>query len=245
LVTRTTGLTAAALGLFSLSALTPVFAQDAKTILTRVNKAYAGIKTYQADMLMDINTPQGKMTMTSVMKKSGEKMAMKMTGKGGNAPAGALNMDMVVDGKNMYMYMGMMNQYMKMPLTPQMKTMMKQQGSSPDQIVKMVQSGSVKKLADSSVDGKPVYVLEAKQATPQGSSTSKLYIDKATYRMRRMDGINPGMAGMGGGGGNVTVTVRNEKINPPIPASAFVFNPPKGAKEMKMPQGGAPGGGRP
>lgn len=253
-MTRTTTLTAAAFGVLSLTGIHPVLAQDAKTILTKVNSAYAGMKSYQADMIMDVPMPQGKMTMNTVMKQAGSKMAMKVTGKmPQGAPAGSFNMDMVLDGKNMYMYIGMLNQYIKTPINPQMQSMMNQQRSSPDQILKAVKAGSVKKLADSTVDGKPVFVLSALQPTPQGSSNVKLFIDKSTYHIRRMEGLSPAMAGMGGmgggmmgggGGGGVSATIRNEKINPAFPASTFVFTPPKGATEMKMPAGGGMGAPR-
>ncbi len=242
MVTRTTALTAATFGILTLSTVTPAFAQDAKAILSKVNSAYGNMKSYQADMIMDMAGPQGKTKMTMTIMKSGEKMAMKMvtTGGGGGGMMGG-NMSMVMDGVNMYMYMPTMNQYMKMPVDPSMKAMLKQQSSTPDQIMKMVQGGSVKKLADSTIEGKSTFVLEATDSKKPAQGKSKMYIDKATYRLKKIEGAAPTGGPMGGSG--ATILIRNEKINPTFPASTFVFTPPKGAKVMQNPMGG--GGGAP
>lgn len=235
-MTRTTALTAAAFGILTFSALPSVIAQDAQTILTKVSSVYTGMKTYQADMAMIVASPQGKMNISTTIKKSGEKMAMKINGSGGGAPAGAMNINMVSDGKNVFIYMGMMNQYMKRPLDAATKAQMNKQGASPEDIIKMAKKGTLKKLADSTVNGKPAFVLETKQ----GSGTSKIYVAKSNYHLLRVDGVSAGAAGMGAG--NVTMTISNEKINPVLPASTFVFTPPKGAKMMQNPMmgGGAP-----
>ena len=241
MVTRTTALTAATFGILTLSTLTPAFAQDAKTIMTKMASAYGTMKTYQAEMTMNMGGANGKATsMKMDVKTAGEKMAMKMTSSGGAAAGFGGNMSMVMDGTNMYTYLPAMNQYMKMPVNPSMKAMLKQQGATPDQMVKQLQGGTFKKLADATVDGKPAFVVSATDPKKPSDPPAKLYIDKATYRLKKIEGSSP--AGGPMGGMMTTIMIRNEKINPAFPASTFVFTPPKGAKPMQNPMMGGGGG---
>ena len=97
--------------------------------------------------------------------------------------------------------------------------------------------GRVQILAPSSVDGKPVYVLEYTPPKSNGSTTIDLLIDKATYHIKQSKIMQKSAQASG----SVTTVVKNEVLNASIPANTFVFTPPTGAKEMKMPTG-APGG---
>jgi outer membrane lipoprotein-sorting protein len=235
LVTRTTALTAATFGILTLSTLTPAFAQDAKAILKKMIAAYGTPKSYQAEMVMDMNGPQGKSKMTILVKKSGEKMAMNMTSTGGAGPMGG-NFNTVIDGKNLYIYMAAMNQYMKMPYDARTQAMIKSQSGTPDEMIKKIaKEGTFKRLADATVEGKSAYVLEAVQ-NKKPAEKAKLYIDKGTSRLVKLEGKGTGPGEMSNGG--VVLVVRNEKINPSLPASTFVFTPPKGAKMMQNPMGG-------
>jgi len=242
LVTRTTALTAVTFGISTFSALSPAFAQDAKAIIAKSIAAYSNLKTYQADLTMEQTGPQGKSKTTIALKKSGEKMFSKITT---SAPTQmGKNITSVTDGKTITLYMGDMKQYMKMPVSPMTKQMMND-AIMPNSIMKKVaQEGTVKKLADGNMNGKPTFVLESSDSKQPNSPKTRLYIDKATSRLVKIEGTAPAANPMGGG--SMTLLFRNEKINAAIPASAFVFTPPKGAKAMANPMGGggAPGGGR-
>ena len=218
------------MGAAGLLACSQAQAQTAQQIIDRVTAAYKNAKTYQANMAINTNAgPQGSMTMNMDIKsQQNQKYAIRMsaTGTGQAAQmAGMLNMQMVDNGKTAYTYMPMMGGYTKKPHVANAGAL-NGMPSSPAAFFKG--GGNYKLLAPTRVNGVPVYTVQ--MSNPRGG-TATLYVDKATYHLKQIKA-------MGQNGQPVTVNVTNERLNAPLPANAFVFTPPPGAKEVK---GGGPG----
>lgn len=235
-------------------------AQDGKAILKKMSstmqETVAGASTYQSTMLMTTSMGQmGSMTARMEIKMLPKrKMAMDMNpvgaGTGMMAMGAAMaQMKMVDDGKNMWMYMVKMKQYMKQPSQVAKQTSPygmsgMGMGINPSQM-----NGDAKLIGTENVAGKPAWVLQVSNFMPKGAKAGQnaklvLYVDKASYHMKQMKMSMQIPVGQGQPPQqmNVTMVVEREVLNAPIPASTFVFAPPAGASEMK---GGMPGmGGR-
>ena len=222
-------------------------AQDAKAVVDKTNAVYKGMKTLQATFETSmIAAGKGNATVqTEVKVVAGQKANINIhpVGKGSGAMGTQLtgmNMRIVDDGASSYMYMSKGNQFMKQKHSPLIFQSvvsgygLPYSGMNPS-------TGAYKLLAPSSVDGKPVYVLEYTPPKSNGSTKIDLLIDKATYHIKQSK-ITQASAQASG---SVTTVVKNEILNAPIPANTFVFTPPSGAKEMKMPTGSPGAGGAP
>ncbi len=220
-------------------------APDANAILKKAQESMLSLNTYQATMLMTMDMGQmGSMAMNSdlKMKPKQNKFAMKMSPTG--APTGQMamaaqmmNMTIVADGKNMYMYMPAMKGYRKGPID---KRMMNPGSMAFQQAGK----GKPKYIRTENVSGKPAHVLQV-IPDPRTIGGAKgdmlLFLDAATSRFRQMTmkmSAPGGSAGQPGMTQTMKLLVKNEVVNAPIPDSVFRFVPPPGAKEMK----GGPGG---
>lgn len=208
-------------------------APDPKAILTKASTVMKAAKTYQATMSMNMSFGAQNMVMVSDIKiVPGKKMAMTMT------QAGRPTMKMVDDGVNAYMYFPMMNSYSKGPSTAARSATT---GSFADMLPK---GGTYKMLPNKVIDGRSAYAIQitlpqqasARVPAAAAGRTMIVYIDQGTGHFRQME-----MAG-GPQGQSMKMTLSNEKINAPIPDSAFKFTPPAGAKLMKGgPMMGMPG----
>jgi outer membrane lipoprotein-sorting protein len=227
-----------AMGAFTLVVLPSAGAQDARAIVQKMVAAYTGAKTYQATYSTQMTMgQQGTLTSTTDVKKSSGKVSVHSTSQGATGmPAGGMNMIMVDDGQFQYVYLPAMNQYMKRPHSS--TGMMGMPSITPGDMAKQVSQDTTtvyKLLAPTTMDGRAVYVIEATNPK-QPAMKNLLYIDKANYHLKQVKL-------QGGQGRTILLSIKNEKLNAPIPDSAFVFTPPKGATEMKGGTGMAPGGG--
>jgi outer membrane lipoprotein-sorting protein len=224
------------------------FAQDAQQVMKRAEAAMKSVKTYQATMVMSMEMGQmGSMSMNMDIKMiPNKKMTMKMSPAGqptGMMAMGAasMNMHMVDDGKTMWTYMPMMKGYARGP--SRVKT-------NPVNFAEMGNVGkdvTFKMIGTENVGGKSAYAIQAIPKKPiQNAQDTRIvfYIDRATNRFLQMK-MNSRMA-MGDPKQppqemKMSMVVKNEKINAPIPASVFKFTPPPGSKEMKGGMMGGPG----
>jgi outer membrane lipoprotein-sorting protein len=223
---------------FTLLVLPPAGAQDARAIVQKMVAAYNGAKTYQATYAMQMSMGQGTMTTITDVKKASGKVSVHSTSQGApGMPAGGMNSVMIDDGQYQYVYVPAKNQYVKRPHTDK-GGMLGMASLTPGDMAKEVARDTTtvyKLLAPSTMDGKAVYVIESTNPK-QPAMRNLLYVDKATYRLKQVK--LTGAQGM-----SIVLNIKNEKINAPIPDSAFVFTPPKGATEAKGGTGVPPGGG--
>jgi outer membrane lipoprotein-sorting protein len=208
-------------------------AQDAKTVITKTNAVYKNLKSLQASFETSI-TAAGKgngIMQTDIKVIPGQKANINVhpIGKGsgvvGTQLAGG-TMHIVDDGSATYMYIAQKNQYMKGPHNPNAFQGVTAQYGLPYAGM-TVSPSEYKLLAPSTVDGKPVFVLEYIPAKAAGKIKIDIAIDKATYRIKQSKIIQPS--------GSLSTLVKNEVLNAPLSASLFTFTPPKGATEFKPP----------
>jgi outer membrane lipoprotein-sorting protein len=79
------------------------------------------------------------------------------------------------------------------------------------------------------LDDQPAYVLERTEKISDLVAIMTFYVDKATYRIKRIASVVPGKEGTT----RFTVTFKSEKLNEKIPDRLFKFTPPPGTKESK------------
>jgi len=251
------------LGALSLLAVRTMAAPTGEEIMKKAAAAMKSARTYQAiwQMSMSMGT-MGSMAMNMDIKMiPGKKMRMSMATAG--QPTGQLammgsmmNMQMIDDGKTMFMYNPVMKQYSKGPSQSKTSQM------DLSQMTGIAQGATYKVVGTENVGGRPAHKIEViLKNMPMGGGGKQsmlIYIDRATNRFRQMKMSMPIPAQPNQPPQQMTMmmVVKNEQINVPIPDSVFRFTPPPGAKESKggmmgggMPfggmMGGPPGGGRP
>jgi outer membrane lipoprotein-sorting protein len=220
---------------------------DAKTIIGKAKAAMKNAKTYQATLVTSMDMGQmGSMSISTQVKSiAGKKTLVKTTpiGKptGMMAMAGpaASEMQIVDDGKFTWFYFKGMNAYSKRP---------SQKRSTNIGMTEMVPDGTYKLLSPTKVGGHPVFAIQVIPAKHQRMTGNDqkivIYIDQATYRLKqvKVTGSTPAGPNQPAQKMAVVITVKDEKINAPIPESAFKFTPPPGAKEMQGGMGPGPMG---
>lgn len=213
------------------------YAQNAKAIVTKSAAIYTGAKTYQATYTSVITAgTQGAMNMKMDLKMTqSKKMNIKMAMSGGGFGTTTMNSQAVSDGKFIYTYIGMLNGYSK-TVVPKSGSGIASFGMSPMDI--KAGKGTYKLLPAATIGRIPCYVVEY---TPEGTTTKvTLAIAKTNYHYVQFKTATM----QSGQQVNVTVDVKNEVFNAPLPSSLFVFTPPKGSKEIKGMGMGGFGGGR-
>lgn len=201
-------------------------APSPQEVVAKAVARMSNAKTYQATYIM--SSPRGTQTLQlkSVAKK---KQSLTITPPG---------IQVVDDGKTMVMYNKAANVYGKMP-----SQVANSAGIVSAQLSAMERSSNLKFGAPTRIGGVPVLVIDVTPKQGTGSS-AKLYIEQGSYRIVKIvdQRTMPGAGGKPGQTMSQTITIANEKINAPIPDSAFKFTPPPGAKEMAAPAPGGMGG---
>ncbi|HSV74772.1 MAG TPA: hypothetical protein VLH79_13520 [Chthonomonadales bacterium] len=244
---------------------TPVLASpDGRAIVRRMNAAMQSAVTsaasYQA--VIDMNMTMGEMgTMVSTLDLKvipGKSLRIvttpsdKSTGMFAMAAAQGA-MQMVDDGKTLWIYQPALKQYMKQP--SQIATMgpgalrnLPGVGNQLDE--ETLKNSRVVVTGTRTVQGRPAHVVQVTPNRPaRGVQSMTLLIDRATHRLRGITTVanQPVAQGQPPQRMTVQITFRNERVGAAIPASVFRFTPPPGSTEVQMPAQGRPGGaqGRP
>lgn len=209
---------------------------DAKTIIGKAKAALKGAKTYQATLVMAMDMGKiGSMSLSTQVKTLvGNKTLIKTTPIG--QPTGmmamqgpaAAEMQIVDDGRFTWFYFKGLNAYSKSP---------SRKGRLDPGMSEMIPKGTYKLLSPSKIGGRPVYAIQVIPARKMMGDDQKIviYIDQATYRLKqvKVTGSSPGGPNQPPQKMAMIVTIKDEKINVPIPNSVFKFTPPPGAKEMQ------------
>lgn len=253
---RASNVGSAVLGLGAVLLLaTPAIAgPDAKTIVGKARAALKDVKTYQATLVMSMDMGKmGSMSISTQVKTlAGNKTLVKTipigqpTGMMAMPGPAVAEMQIVDDGKFTWFYFKGMNAYSKSP---------SRKGRLDPGMSEMIPKGTYKLLSPSKIGGRPVYAIQVIPARKMMGNEQKMviYIDQATYRLKqvKVTGSSPGGPNQPPQKMAMVVTIKDEKINAPIPDSVFKFTPPPGAKEMQgrmmpgpMGMPGMPGPGR-
>jgi outer membrane lipoprotein-sorting protein len=233
-----------------------IAAPTAQEIMAKSVAAVKGLKSYQAVMQMNMSMgTMGSVAMQMDLKSMGDKKTAVSTRPAGQATgqmamlAQLLTMQIVDDGTNMWMYRPAAKAYSKGPSAGG--------SSNPFNVQQMMKNSggtTFKLVGTENVAGHPAYVIQiipkSQTAGPKNSKVL-MYIDSGTYRFRqmKMTGSVPAGPNQPPQPMNVSVVVKSEKVNQPIPASVFKFTPPPGATQMQggmgmgNPFGGMLGGG--
>lgn len=229
--------------------------QDAKAFLKQVQQKYRNAKTW--DMKVDM-TLEMKIGANSMKQQITSNLAIQRP----NRVAAKLNFggtatrEIYSDGKTLYLYEPAANQYAKTTAPTEM-------GGSTAQLLGAV--GMLLSFLDQDLDkvgsdvqfqmrgtatlsGRQVRVVEIRQKLNNGSVVTRVFVgtqDRLVYRVEYSETVR-----MQGGQGNnaqpvertvtATATLHYLSFDKPIPASRFQFKPPKDAKEVQLPQAGAP-----
>lgn len=233
------------LGLAALLSLQNAQAQDVKTVVAKTHAVYQQMKTLQTTYVTELaQGPQKATRETEVKIVAGQKASINVHQQVSGVVGAQKSSDqrIVDDGANIYAYIPQQNQYIKRPHNP---NAILQQISLLYGLPYLTAKGTTAKLLPSvKMDGKSAYVLQITDDKAPDKGKILITIDQATYHIKRNQTIIAGAKG-----GSATITVKSEIFNAPISPAAFIFTPPKGAKEfVPPPQGampGAPGGAMP
>jgi outer membrane lipoprotein-sorting protein len=200
---------------------TPAARDDkGEALLKQVKAAYGKVTSLSADLIMDYEFGGQKQSMKSkVVVKKPNLFRMTM----GAPQAGTF----VSDGKKTIMYMQAGNQYMKMPKGAEAGAMMGNFGAGLVIDAHALNSlGKIEHAGSEAIDGVLCEVLKGEME----KNEVKLWI-QPNFLIRRTSM----KMGEGPSAGSMQSTLKNVVTNKVVPAATFVFAPPKGATEMKMP----------
>jgi TonB family protein len=244
--------------------LVPVFAQpspDAASLLAREASELKRYHSYQLtqEMTMDMKMPGMAMpaTTSTIVTQAVNPGKVRMEMK----TAGMDAMQMISDGKDVWMYMPLFKQYTKMPAdgTEDMQSMMGMGMTAMPDITKTGADAKVVRSEMVQVDGQQhdCWVIEiqthtlpgAQAGAEMGDSVFTSWVDKALGIQLKMStsGKSKASASAPAIDMRMVTTMRSMKFNSDLPDSLFVFTPPPDAKESKelFPGMGAITGGAP
>lgn len=221
-------------------------APDAKALLKETSTVLFQHKFYQLDQRAVVDMQGTNPVRIEMM----VKMAVSNPGKLRIESSGQLGSALIVsDGENTWMYLGGLKQYTKTAAasTPEylVKSLMPGMSDVVDKLKANDPYISAKVVGEEpvEVEGQKIdcYVVEARliKITLPGSidmagAVQKVWIDKVTKLTLKLT-MTATMQGPGMRGPvqmNQAVTVVSQKLDAPVPDSAFTFTPPEGAKEV-------------
>lgn len=193
---------------------------EAEEILERVEEAYAGIRSMQADFVQHLSVPLLGTDRTSrgrIYQRKPDRFLMRFTD-----PAGDV---IVADGEYFWMY------YPSTDSTQVIRASMSEGGGQADlqqQFLRDANERYVATLAgEEAVDGRPAYVLTL---VPRGESPYKLvrvWVDKEDYLVRRFEMTEENDSVR-------RLELSNLQRNIELPDSLFEFTPPPGAEVFEQ-----------
>lgn len=199
------------------------------------------LKTYQATVhstisLQPVNgqgRPNTIHSVETIIYERPNKLSVKAEGLMGG-------MQVVSNGKTMYQYSALANQYTAKPAPANLLRVILGNGAG--------READFKEVGTSTVDGVPVVEMKGTQSTPQGLAETMLYIGEANHLPYRAVFVLPHLPGQEGSAFRMVTTqdFTSEKVNAAVPSSAFRFVPPANSIRVSSlafgGQGGAGGG---
>ncbi len=197
------------------------------------------LKTYRATIQGVLTIEQGGgvpprtfSTVDTVLYKKPNKLSLKAEGMMGG-------LQVVSNGSTVYQYVPLTNQYTEKPAPANLL----------DAILLNASAGNrFKQVGGSNVNGIPVTILKGTSSTPQGPVQTTIYIDQKDDLPYRIVVRMANLTVPQGGSFHMTSeqTFSSQKVNTPLPDSAFHFVPPASAtKVSSLGALGNTGGGLP
>lgn len=224
--------------------------QDAKAFLKQVQQKYRNAKTMDVNVNLTIEFQMGSnngrqvIDAHTVVQFPNRVYARIKGGMMGET-------EIYSDGKTMYMYNPTTKQYMKREAPPTLKG----PGAGilgPVGLLFMLaeedldKGGANRKFAfkgTQNLQGKQVRVVEITESGNGGNSTVRLMVGMKDMLIHRVESVETRRGQQQGQTmtQKVTVSIKYNSFDKPVPASRFKFTPPKDAKEIQAPTPGAPG----
>lgn len=184
------------------------------------------ISTYQATIhatfSLQPTTGQGKAntvdSVETVLYKRPNKLSLKAQGLMGG-------IEIVSNGANLYEYSPLANQYSEQPAPQTLTNLILESAGA---------AGDLHQTGTSVVNGVSVAVVKGAVSSPQGDGQATLYIGRADNLPYRLVYVLPHLPGQQGSGFRLVreLDFTRQKVNAPIPGSAFHFSPPAGATKV-------------
>ena len=210
-----------ATGLFVLSLAAPgAFCAATSSAYQRLLSRLDSLKTYQGTIHSTITLepisgqgrPNTMKFVETVIYEHPNKLSVQAQGLMGG-------IQLVSDGKTLYQYSALANQYTEKPAPANLfKALFAR--SSP--------SGNPRPAGTGSVDGVPVRILKGSALTPQGEAETTFYIGQKDNLLHRFRVVLPHLPGQQGSSFRMVTQedFMNQVIDAPVSSSAFQFAPP-------------------
>jgi outer membrane lipoprotein-sorting protein len=202
----------------------PAYAADTNAYQRMVATLNA-LKTYQATVHSTISlqpvSGQGRPNTISFVETIVYERPNKLSVK---AVGGMGGMQMVSDGKVMYQYSSLANQYTQRPAPANLLRQVLYNGAA----------SSFKQEGTTTLNGIPVIELAGTRSTPQGRAKTTLYVGTKDHLPYRIRVVLPHLPGQEGSAFRM-VSVQdfsNQRVNIPVPMSAFRFTPPANSTKV-------------
>jgi outer membrane lipoprotein-sorting protein len=214
------------------TAITASKAQSAQDLVKKSKEIMKNAKTVQLHMIVenDLGAKGKSSQFTDIKMVPGKRLAMSGGGTSKDSPlaSGQPRTQVYDDGTTLYAYLPSKKQYRKMPSQAAKIANISNTIDGKIAGINLV----YKKLPDTNFDGTKCYAIQADLPGSKGATKTIMYIDKST-------GLPRGIRTTATQGKEVilktTITMKDVKLNAPIPESAFKFKPPAGSTEIKGP----------
>ena len=218
-------------------------------IMSKTGAVYSHAHTLSQDWAATMGFGKMHMSMSILIRQEGIKShvdmttQVKMPGKinSQNPYAHGIKTEMVSNGKDIAVYVPMNNSYTITPIPnsgPARQAMLSQTSGMVPNMAHL--DGKFTLIKTGMVGKTPVWEVSYK-ANKGAKIPMVFYVNRANYHIKQITSSVPTPMGTT----QVVMTLLSEKINPHLPASLFVFVPPKGAHKSSMGMMGMPGAGGP
>jgi outer membrane lipoprotein carrier protein len=191
-------------------------ASEARQILERVERAYADVRSLEADFIQDLRVPllsSDQQSRGKLFQRQPNRLLMRFTD-----PAGDV---VVADGQHLWMY------YPSVDRVQVMRTSLAQNGVSLDFQREFIHNANERYSStlagEETVDGRATHVLDLSPRTASPYRSVRIWVDKATHIVRRFEIAEQ----------NDTVRrieLRNIRRNVTLDDALFRFTVPEGAQ---------------
>ncbi len=224
--------------------------QDAKAFLKQVQQKYRNAKTMDVNVNLTIEFQMGSNSGRQVI--DAHTIVQFPNRVYAEIKGGTMGeTEIYSDGKTMYMYSPATKQYMKRAAPPSLKG----PGAGilgPVGLLFILaeedldKGGANRKFAfkgTQNLQGKQVRVVEITENRGRGSARVRLMVSTKDMLIHRVESVEtrPGQQPGQSITQKVTIAIKYNSFDKPVPASRFKFTPPKDAKEIQAPTPGAPG----
>lgn len=196
--------------------VSPGAAADARQIMERVERTYAGIRSLEADFVQELRVPllgSDQQSRGKFYQRQPDRLLMRFSD-----PAGDV---IVADGRHLWMY------YPSVDRVQVLRASLAQGSGSVDFQREFLENSTERYAAtltgDEVVDGRPVHVLNLVPRTPSSYRSVRVWVDKENSLVRRFEVTEQNDS-------RRRIELRNIRRNVALDDALFRFNVPQGAQ---------------